>query len=60
MGLSAQLDFFEVRALVFFLSNRNLHRECGLIIWVAMICTKISADEQSFGVQNHDVVTTPE
>jgi hypothetical protein len=25
---------------------------------VALICTEISADDQSFGVENHDVVTT--
>jgi hypothetical protein len=26
--------------------------------WVELICTEISADDQSFGVENHDVVTT--
>jgi hypothetical protein len=52
MSLPAQFDIPEIGALV----STKLH----LIIYASLSCTKISADEQSFGARNHDVVTTSE
>jgi hypothetical protein len=60
MGLSTWFDFSEMCVLVFFLSRKYFTTKWKLEILSAVGCTKISAGEQSFGVWNHDVVTTSE
>ena len=57
VGLLAGIDVREVYALVFLLSSSTVGR---LMTGAALHCTKISADEHSFGARNHDLVTTLE
>ena len=47
--------FFQVLALVFFVSANQ-----KVIILTALVCTINFANDESFGVVNHDVVTTEE
>ena len=57
VGLLAGIDVREIFALVFLLISSTVGR---LMTCAALHCTKISADEHSFGARNHDVVTTLE
>jgi len=55
MGLLAQFDRFEIRALVFLLKRK---RDSALINSAARCCTKFSVNDKIFGDGKHDVVTT--
>ena len=53
MGLFAQFDPLAVRGLV-------LLQSCPVIVLAARRCTKDSANDETFGAQDLDVVTTNE
>jgi hypothetical protein len=57
MALSTWFEFYEMGFGVF-LEQEIFHDEMEVGDLGGGGCTKISAGEQSFGVRNHDVVTT--
>ena len=60
VDLFIEHDFFEVRALVFFVREECSSTKYKVIILVALACPTNFANDESFSVGNHDLVTTRE